>query len=171
MRMGGVVKPLLIVFYSRSGYTRRGAQALAQESHADIEEIRPLRDYPGPRGIARAIFDTLLRRQPALEPLRHCPADYQTVLIGTPVWAGRIAPPVRSFVATYAAGCRRLAAFCTMGGKDGGTVLDALSALAGKPLAWRTALSDAEIDAGMHLNRAPGGKGCLQGLLPEPQKS
>jgi flavodoxin len=165
------MRDLLIVYYSRSGYTRRVAQALATDGHADIEEIHPIRRYAGPMGLARAIWDTLLYRQPALEPMRYCPADYQTVLIGGPVWVGRMAPPVRSFVTTWAQGCNRLAAFCTMGGRGGDEVLDAVAALAGGPLAWRAVLSDAEIDAGAHLDRAPGCKGSTRGLLPEPQRS
>lgn len=58
-----------------------------------------------------------------------------------------------------------------MGGRGGVGMLDELAGLAGKPLAWRAVLRDAEIDAGAHLDRAAGGKGCLQGLLPEPLPS
>jgi flavodoxin len=163
------MKPLLIVYYSRSGHTRRVAQAFALAGHADLEEIHPIRDYSGGFGMVRALSDTLLHRRPDLEPLQHCPADYQTVLIGGPVWAGRMAAPVRSFVATYGAGCQRMAAFCTMGERGGGAALDGLAKLARKPLAWRAVLSDAEIDAGAHLDCEPGGKGSLRILLPEPQ--
>jgi flavodoxin len=165
------MKPLLIVYYSRSGHTRRVAQAFARASHADLEEILPIRDYSGSAGMFRALADTLLRRQPDLEPLHHCPADYQTVLIGGPTWAGRMSAPVRTFVATYGTGCQRLAAFCTMGGHGGDAALDALSRLARKPLAWRVVLTNPEIDAGAYLDCRPGSKGCLRLLLPEPQPS
>lgn len=168
---GANMKPLLIVYYSRSGYTRRVAQALADSGHADLEELRPIRDYPGTAGIIRALWDTLLNRQPALEPLHHCPADYQTVLIGGPIWAGRMAAPVRSFVATYGQGCKRLASFCTMAGSGGDAVFDAIARLAGKPLVWRAALSDSDIERGAHLDHRPGSKGCLNGLFTEPQRS
>ncbi len=168
---GANMKPLLIVYYSRSGYTRRVAHALAAAGHADLEEIRPIRDYPGTAGIIRALRDTLLRREPALEPLHHCPADYQTVLIGGPVWAGRMAAPVRSFVATYGQGCQRLASFCTMAGSGGDAVFDAIARLAGKPLVWRAALSDPDIERGAHLDNGLGGKGCVKGLLPEAHRS
>lgn len=158
------MKPLLLVYYSRSGYTRRVAQALAHAGAADIEELQPLRGYAGHWGYVRAAFDALLHRKPALAPLRHRPEEYETVLVGVPVWVGRPAAPVRSFVAEYGPHCRRLAAFCTMGGSGGPAVLDALSDLAGKPLLARLVLNDREIDAGAGLADAPASQGLLQGL-------
>jgi flavodoxin len=160
------MKPLLIVYYSRSGYTRQVAASMADAGQADLEEIRPLSEYRGTAGILRALRDTLLRREPGLEPLQHSPADYRTVLVGGPIWAGRIAAPVRSFVATYGPGCQRLAAFCTMGGQQGNAALNALERSAGRPLAWRAALSDADIKAGAYLDWTGPGTGFLAGLLP-----
>lgn len=163
------MKPLLVVYYSRSGYTRRAAVALADAARADIEEIRPLHDYQGPVGAIRAACDALLHRRPPIAPPRHLPADYETVLIGGPVWAGRMAAPVRSFAASLGPDCRRLAAFCTMGGRNGDAVLDALARLAGRPLAWRAAWSDADIDAGAHLACVRGDSGRLAELLAGAQ--
>lgn len=165
------MKPMLLVYYSRSGYTRRVAQALALASGADLEELRPVRDYAGPWGYLRAAGAALLRHRPALQPLRHRPADYATVLVGLPVWAGRIAAPVRSFVAEHGAACRRLGAFCTMGGRGGEAALDALARLAGQPLVARLVLTDREIEAGAGMADAPASKTLLQGLAAGVQMS
>ncbi|WUR10994.1 flavodoxin [[Empedobacter] haloabium] len=158
------MKPLLVVYYSRTGYTRRVAQSLAHAGAADIEELLPLRGYAGQWGYVRAALDALLRRKPALAPLRYRPEEYETVLVGVPVWTGRPAAPVRTFVAEYGSRCRRLAAFCTMGGRGGEAVLDTLADLAGKPLLARLVLNDREIDAGAGLANAPASQGLLQGL-------
>ena len=62
-----------------------------------------------------------------------------------PVWAGRLSSPMRSYIHANAGRFRRLAAFCTMGGSGGETVLDEVAALCGKPLVARLVLSDTEI--------------------------
>jgi flavodoxin len=142
------MNPYLIVYYSRSGYTRRVAEAIAASCAADVEALRPLRDYQGVGGYLRAALDTLRLRTPELQPLTHDPSAYQLVLLGTPVWGGHIPAPVYSFVSHHGAQCRRLAAFCTMGGSGGEKVLDTIAELAGKPLAGRLVLTDGDIDAG-----------------------
>ncbi|TWI46802.1 flavodoxin-like protein [Pseudoduganella flava] len=149
------MNPYLIVYFSRSGYTRRVAEAIAAGCAADIEELRPLRDYQGIGGYLRAALDTLRLRTPELQPLTHDPSAYQLVLVGTPVWAGHVPAPVYSFLSHHGAQCRRLAAFCTMGGSGGDKVLDKIAELAGKPLAGRLVLTDRDIEAGKLQSQAP----------------
>lgn len=163
------MNPCLIVYYSRSGYTRRVAQALANGCAADVEELRPVRDYTGVLGYLRAAADTLRLRTPLLEPLQHDPSAYQLVVVGTPVWAGRIPAPVYTFLSEHAARCRHLAAFSTMGGQGADKVLDAMAELAGKPLAGRLVLTDREVDAGDYVERGPAfTRQLTAGITPAP---
>jgi hypothetical protein len=49
------MKKTLIVFHSRSGYTRRVAQALAQRLDADLDEIRIVQPMAGRQSAGRGI--------------------------------------------------------------------------------------------------------------------
>ncbi len=77
----------LVVFFSRTGKVRRVAEAIAAELGADVEEIVDTRDRRGPFGLLSAARDAMLRRTARIEEPAHDPADYDLVVIGTPVWA------------------------------------------------------------------------------------
>lgn len=42
--------------------------------------------------------------------------EYDTLIVGTPIWSGRLAPPVKSFLAMYDLTGKKIAPFCTHGG-------------------------------------------------------
>ena len=124
-------KPILVVYYSMSGTTRRLAEALAKSLDADLDEIREPRARRGLIGVMRAMVDALLRREPGillptLDPLR-----YRMLVLGGPVWAGRLAAPVRSYARQHAARARNVALFCTEGGRGGEAAIAELRRLVG----------------------------------------
>ncbi len=106
---------LLVVHYSRTGATRRLAGHLARVLGADEAVIVPERDYAGASGLARAALDTLAARTPALAPLKVDPADYDLVLVGTPIWLRHISPPVRAFLEDAKSRLQDYACFYTGG--------------------------------------------------------
>jgi flavodoxin len=130
------VKRILVVAYSRTGTTRRVAEAVAAQCDADLEWIRDRDNREGLRGYLRSAAQSLAHRCPWIQPPRCPPGDYALVIIGTPVWAGNIASPVRSYLTRHGRRCRRVAFFCTHGGTGAGKVLQDLHKLCGKrPLA------------------------------------
>ncbi len=142
------MKPCLVVYYSRSGRTRAVASALAQACHADLEELQPAGG--GRIGYLHAIYLALSGAIPPLEPLRHDPVDYQLTIVGTPVWAGRMAAPVRSYLYAQRERFHQLAAFCTMGGSGGGQVLSSIGLLARQRLAGSLALTARQLASNEH---------------------
>ena len=105
----------LVVFYSRSGVTRLVAQAIASATGADIEEIRCLEAHEGPVGYGRSLYEVAFTRLPRIGELRLDPADYDRVVVGSPVWAGRLASPVTTFLKKHQSSIRSLASFITHG--------------------------------------------------------
>jgi hypothetical protein len=81
----------------------------------------------------RAVFDTLARRTPPILAVGHNPADYRLLVIGGPVWAGRIAAPVRTFARLYGARAAHVAFFCTEGSRGADTAFADLAKLCRKP--------------------------------------
>lgn len=111
----------LIVYYSRSGTTRRVAEALRSLLDCDLEEIGEPRNRGGIFGLIRSLRDGIRKRSAPIDPTNKDPAAYDLVIVGTPVWAWSVASPVRSYLAEHRARLPRVAFFCTMGntGADG----------------------------------------------------
>jgi NAD(P)H-dependent FMN reductase len=138
----------LIVYHSRSAYTRRVARSLARRLHGELEEIRYLRPLEGPLGDALCAFEALAGITPALRRSRRDVASYDAVVVGTPVWFWSLSSPVRSWLAQHRLGGKRVAFFCTMAGAGDERVFNMMTDVARvRPLATMS-ITDEEIDSG-----------------------
>lgn len=106
----------LVAYYSMSGNTRRIADEIRNATGADIEEIGEIKPRGGVTGAIRALLDALTRRTPPILVADHDPAEYDLLVIGGPVWAGRMASPVRTYAKRYGARATHVAFFCTEDG-------------------------------------------------------
>lgn len=125
--------PALVAYYSMSGNTRVVAQEIRDVTDADLEEIGEARPRHGVTGMIRAMFDALTRRTPPILVGAHNPADYELLVLGGPVWAGRMAAPVRSYAKRYGATAPHVAFFCTEGGSGAESAFADLQELCGHP--------------------------------------
>jgi flavodoxin len=139
------MKSCLVVYYSRTGITQEVAQRIAAGCACDIEPIRDMLPRDGVPGYLRCCYEAFARKTPPIAPIARNPGDYELVILGAPVWVGRLSSPMRSFIRANAARLPQVAAFCTMGGSGGDRALDEIAALCGKPLVARMALADREI--------------------------
>jgi flavodoxin len=139
------MKKTLVVYHSRTGNTRRVAQALAQRLDADLDEIRIVQPLGGALGYAMCAIEAIAGLAPALRSMHRNPAAYGLVLIGTPVWFWSLASPVRSWLEKHALK-HRVAFFCTMGGSGGQRVFATMAELAGRDPVATLALLEKELD-------------------------
>ena len=135
----------LIVFHSRTGHTKRVAQALARRLDADLDEIRIVQPLAGIAGYAMCAIEAGAGLAPALRPMHRNPAAYELVVIGTPVWFWSLASPVRSWLERNPPK-HRVAFFCTMGGSGAGRVFATMAELAGRAPVATLALLEKELD-------------------------
>ncbi|KAA5539962.1 flavodoxin family protein [Adhaeribacter rhizoryzae] len=84
----------LIVFYSFSGNNRLLAQHLQKMLDADLREIVE----PSPRTGFRILLDVLFRRTPKIIAPVIDWQQYNHVFLIAPIWAGRIATPLKAFL-------------------------------------------------------------------------
>ncbi|HWW69835.1 MAG TPA: flavodoxin [Duganella sp.] len=122
----------LIVYYSRTGVTAKAATSLARACGADLEQIHDVHPRGGAGGFLRSAWQALRKSPAEIEPPRYRPADYPFIVLGTPVWAGRMSAPMRSYILQQREHFRRVALFCTMGGRDGQDVLTSMAELCNK---------------------------------------
>jgi flavodoxin len=142
----------LVVFFSRSGHTRRVAHSLAMHLNADLEELGAVQSREGPVGYAQSALEAMLALAPAIATPHHDGSGYELVVIGTPVWFWSLASPVRTWLLQASVQHARVAFFCTMGGSGGSRAFDTMAALAGQKPVATLAISEHEVDT-HHSNK------------------
>jgi len=108
----------LIVYYSYTGKTALVAQELASKLGADLREIR---DKERPSTLAAYFvgsYKALRNIGTEIQPMEVSCAGYDRVFVGSPVWAGRPAPPVNTFLKQADFTGKQVVAFVTMGGSN-----------------------------------------------------
>ena len=132
----------LVVFHSSSGNTRAVAEAIAQALSADVEQIREVNPRPanirakGLRNllnVGRVGFSATTGRAAAIESAQRDPSRYGLTLIGTPVRAGSVSPPVRAYLEQYRDRFTELAFFCTGEDPDNVKVFQQMEEVCGRP--------------------------------------
>ena len=124
-----------IVYYSMGGNTAFVAQSIAQElgADADLIEIKPVKSYPD-KGFKKFFWggkSAVMAEKPDLMPYSFDAEKYDGVVIGFPVWASRIAPPIRTFVENNKAGLagKSVSAFACQAGSGAEKALGNLKEL------------------------------------------
>lgn len=93
----------LVVYYSLEGNTKEAAEKIAKDISADILELKPVKDVPKEGGKKflfggiKAVFGTGTK----LQKIESNPLDYDRIILGTPVWAGKPAPAIKTFLKKY----------------------------------------------------------------------
>ena len=105
----------LVLYYSRTGNTRVVAQQIADELHAELEEIVDRTKRSGILGYLRSGRDVMRHRRAKLNPVASKLSDFDLIVLGTPVWRLSLSTPIRTFLEEHADELPRVAFFCTMG--------------------------------------------------------
>jgi flavodoxin len=140
----------LVTFYSMTGNTRRVAREIQTALAAEFEELVELKPRRGFVGVLRALFDTVARRGATLAPTRHDPGERDLLILGGPIWGGRMASPVRAYAMGAARHAPRVAFFCTMGSKGAATAFADLEALCGRTPVATFAADAAQLNKGTY---------------------
>jgi flavodoxin len=138
---------ILVVFYSRSGISRKVGQTIARELKADLQEIVPFKGYKGLFGFIRAGFQAIRGKTPAIKPLDKDLAAYDLVIFGTPIWGSRMSSPLRTAVTENKPKIRKYAFYCTAGDENQEKAFaDAKELVGFTPVATMTVLSQEAIE-------------------------
>lgn len=123
---------ILIVFYSRTGATQHVAMQLAKKLGAHTLVIQDAQPRDGFRGYIRSVLEATRRSLPEIRHPYIDLAQYDLVVLGSPVWAGHVSSPMRRFLCDSQGNIRRVAFFCTMGGRGADTTFSDMRSLVGK---------------------------------------
>lgn len=140
----------LVACYSRSGTTLAVAERIAQGLDADLDRIEDASMHTGVLGYARGAVEAITRGLPTISST-HDPSEYDLVVLGTPVWTGSIASPMRSYLFLHHGSFRRVAFFATMGGVGALNAVDEMRMLCGNPLdAQHCCFTEREVHSHAH---------------------
>lgn len=122
----------LVAYFSASGVTKKVAERLANAAEADLFEIRPVTPYTDAdlhwndkRSRSSVEMNDSASRPEIAEMLPNM-ADYDTVLIGFPIW-WYVAPRIiETFVESYDFAGKTLLPFATSGGSGMGKTVSVL---------------------------------------------
>lgn len=123
----------LVTYYSRTGTTKAVGEAIAKELGADSEEIIDLKKRTGLRPISYIIagYGARFGRLTNIR-FKRSPDDYDMIIIGTPVWALRMTPAARAYLASQKLEGKRVAFFVTYDGAGLKGTIEELKKLAPK---------------------------------------
>lgn len=141
---------ILIIYYSRTGTTRKVAELLATKLGAEIEELKDTVDRSGAMGYLMAGKDASLKKLTKLEPLKHNLAEFELVIIGTPIWSWNLSVPVRTFLEEQKNKISKAAFFCTMGGSGDTRAKKDLEKIIGKGVITDLSLTTKEVVQNQH---------------------
>jgi len=137
---------ILVVYYSKTGHTRKIAQDIAQQMKADLEEINDQKKRTGLLGFIFGGRDALTKKETRISEMKKNPAEYDLVILGSPLWAGNITPAVRTYINQYGDSIRSTAFFLSSGGKTPDQVFETLLSLLKKKPVAMTGISVNEME-------------------------
>ena len=105
----------LVVFYSRTGHTKRIAEKISKTLNADTEELYDTKGRKGIIGWIVSGMDARLKRKANLRKTEKAPSLYDLVILGTPTWANTLSTPIRSYIHQNSDTFKKVAFFVTSG--------------------------------------------------------
>lgn len=136
---------ILVAYYSRTNVTKKLAEAIASETDADIEEIVSTVKYDGKIGYMRGGKDAISEKIIDLETLEFDPSDYDLVYLGVPVWAGKAANPMISYIKQNEGKFNDVKFFVTAGGTGFDSTFAQMEKYVGKAPLKTLALTTKEV--------------------------
>lgn len=85
----------LILYYSFTNNNELLAKYLGQKLNCSIARIETIKKRNG----FSILLDLMFKRKPTLRPIQYNVRDFEHIVFVGPVWAGKIATPLRTFIA------------------------------------------------------------------------
>jgi flavodoxin len=82
-----------------------------------MEEVIDLKKRSGVIGFLRAGSDARRGKGTEIAPTQKSPADYDLIIVGTPIWGGRPAPAITTYLKKNNLSGKKVALFFVQGGK------------------------------------------------------
>jgi flavodoxin len=123
---------ILIIFFSRTGSTRKVAEGIHRKIGGEFIEVTT-HHYPrGFKGYFHAGLDAALGRAVSIQSKSPSAPSYDWIIIGTPIWDASVSAPIRTYLSTSLPHSKHIAFFLTHGGSGSRKVFQQMESLCGK---------------------------------------
>lgn len=109
----------LVIYYSRTNTTKEVSQIIAEEKGAKLVEIKDKKSRSGALGYALGALDSVRGKKTNIEYEKVNLSEYDTVYIGSPVWASKPTPAVLQYIEENDFNGTNVVTFATMMGSGG----------------------------------------------------
>lgn len=144
---------ILVAYYSSTGHTKQIAEAIGKACGADLEQIQDVESRAGFLGYLRSARQAVMKQACKIRDVAKDPSHYDLVLLGTPVWAWNLSPPMRAYISERASKFRVVGFFCTEGGAGGAGVFKQMAELSGKQPAATLIVTEAELKSSSYSDK------------------
>lgn len=137
----------IVVFYSLTDNTKEAAKIIADGIGADVVRLKTVKDMPKNQGKKFLIggMQAIIGMKPAIERIDVNFEDYDEIVLGTPIWAGKNAPALNTFLKDNNIRRKVTAVFTFSGGGDNDKCITALKKILPN-LRCSVALADRSIE-------------------------
>lgn len=112
--VAGEVGRTLIVYFSWGGNTQTVANEVHNLIGGDIVEVETVEPYPDSYEELRPIaYEELDNGGRELKTVVENMDEYDTLIVGSPIWGGRLTPPMKRFLESYDLSGKTIAPFTT----------------------------------------------------------
>lgn len=116
----------LIIYYSQGGTTELVAKTLARNLRADMVRIHDLKNREGFKNRLFASINAFRENKTDIVPARVDLTNYDTVIFGTPTWAGNPTPAILTIIDRCNLTGKDVMLFATMDNNRGDTNIERL---------------------------------------------
>lgn len=117
----------LIIYYSRTNNTKEVAELIAEEKNAELLEIKDKKSRSGPFGYVIGAIDSFRGKKTGINYEKNDLSKYDTVYIGTPVWASKPTPAIVQFIEENDFSGTNVVTFATFMGSGGKSTITAMN--------------------------------------------
>ncbi|MBI9032825.1 NAD(P)H-dependent oxidoreductase [bacterium] len=118
------MKKTVFIYFSYSGDNDKLAELFKQQLGCDILKLEPMTEYT--HNSIKILFqggsESIRKKSPELKSYHFNSADYEAIIIGTPVWAWTFSPPLRTFMLENEIKNKQIYLTCTHRGSPGNTI-------------------------------------------------
>jgi len=143
----------LILYYSRTGVTKKVAEILKEKLGAELETVVDTVNRQGVLGYLKSGKEATLKISPEISPLVNQPENFDLVIVGTPVWAFTMASPVRTMLERYKGQIKRAAFFRTQGGAGSEKTFPQMAEILGQSPVAELVLLTKEVASGQAMEK------------------
>ncbi|MFX0188685.1 MAG: flavodoxin family protein [Candidatus Hodarchaeota archaeon] len=143
----------LVIFYSRTGTTKRVANTVSEKLSCDCEEIFDTKNRLGFFGWLRSGKDAMMKKLTILKEINKNPESYDLIIIGTPIWSSNMSTPIRTYITDNKDKLKNVAFFCTEGSRGGEKCFKKMAILCDKEPVATLEIKKKDIKKEIHLDK------------------